>query len=81
MFAPNYVQVVCDATQDPSTYDGYQIELSRQLAKALGWADEDWFFTCIDEWTPLIDDILAPDGRCTMLAAGGCREQWQLVWG
>ncbi|GBF93621.1 hypothetical protein Rsub_06343 [Raphidocelis subcapitata] len=62
-------QVTCDAAADPSTYDGYQIELWRRIATAMGWADSDWTFTCID-WTPMIEDLIAPDGRCTMAAAG-----------
>jgi hypothetical protein len=35
----------------------------------MGWEDADWTFTCID-WTPMIEDLIAPHGRCTMAAAG-----------
>lgn len=63
------MQVTCDPTQPPTTYDGYQVELWRRIATELGWGDGDWFFTCMD-WTPMIDDILSADGKCTMAAAG-----------
>ncbi|KAI8474114.1 MAG: hypothetical protein J3K34DRAFT_495859 [Monoraphidium minutum] len=59
--------VTCDPADPPALYDGYQ--LFRRIADEMGWSDSDWVFTCID-WTPMIEDIMSPDGLCTMAAAG-----------
>eukprot|EP00879_Flechtneria_rotunda_P027717 GHRR01029704.1.p1 GENE.GHRR01029704.1~~GHRR01029704.1.p1 ORF type:complete len:142 (+),score=27.56 GHRR01029704.1:98-523(+) len=61
--------VRCTDGQDPDEFSGYQVALWRELARDLGWADGDWSFVCMD-WTPMIDDLLDPNGACTMAAAG-----------
>ena len=61
--------VTCSAEEDPSTYSGFQVELFREVAHHLGWPDEDYYFAC-EDWTPMIDDLLSPNGTCTMAAAG-----------
>lgn len=60
-----------DCTSDgaSSTYSGYQIDLWRLMVADLGWAEEDWFFSCLD-WSPMIDDLLDPNGNCFAAAAG-----------
>mgnify|MGYP001811094258 CR=1 FL=1 len=45
------------------------MELFRHIATELGWADGDWFFTCV-AWMSMIEDIMSADGSCTMAAAG-----------
>jgi hypothetical protein len=63
-------QVTCSPDADPSTYDGYQIALWRRIATNMGWAEgDDWVLSCVD-WTPMIEDLLSPNGACTMAAAG-----------
>jgi len=64
-------QVTCSPDEDPSTYDGYQIALWRRIATEMGWtsADSDWTFSCLD-WSPMLEDLMAPDGLCTLAAAG-----------
>ena len=61
--------VTCTAGDDPSTYSGYQIEVFREIANAIGWQSDDWFFDCID-WTEMMDDLAASNGTCFMAASG-----------
>lgn len=61
--------VTCSADADESTYSGFQVELFRRVAHHIGWHEEDYYFTC-EDWTPMIDDLLSPNGTCTMAAAG-----------
>ncbi|KAF8061164.1 hypothetical protein HT031_004626 [Scenedesmus sp. PABB004] len=61
--------VTCSGVADPADYSGYQVALWRAIASDLGWADTDWAFTCVD-WTPMIDDLVSPDGLCSFAAAG-----------
>jgi hypothetical protein len=65
------MQVRCADMENPGDFDGFQIALWREVAQDMGWAPEDWTFTCVD-WTEMIDDLTSPDGLCSFAAAGGC---------
>jgi ABC-type amino acid transport substrate-binding protein len=64
------MQVRCADIENPDDFDGFQIALWRKVAEDMGWAPEDWTFTCVD-WTAMIDDLTSPDGLCSFAAAGG----------
>lgn len=69
-----FLQVVCAGMDTQAGYSGYQVALWREIAADLGWADSDWFFSCVD-WTEMINDLVDPAGNCTFAAAGNawCR--------
>lgn len=62
--------VNCSADVDPASWNGYQIDLLRIIAADMGWSESDWFMSCVD-WTPMLDDLIDPNGGCYMAAAGG----------
>jgi hypothetical protein len=59
----------CAGRVNPNEWAGYQIEMNRIMARDLGWADDDWFMHCV-QWTPMLEDLVDPNGNCIMAAAG-----------
>jgi ABC-type amino acid transport substrate-binding protein len=59
----------CAGRVNPNEWAGYQIEMNRIMARDLGWADDEWFMHCV-QWTPMLDDLVDPNGNCIMAAAG-----------
>jgi len=62
-------QVTCDGVE-PGQYDGYQIELWKEIAADMNLNKSDWSFSCVN-WDLMIEDLLDPNGSCTVGAAGG----------
>lgn len=63
----------CADIENPDDFSGFQIASWREIASDMGWAPEDWTFTCVD-WTAMIDYLVDPDGLCSFAAAGEGRE-------
>lgn len=61
--------VYCSGIDDPAHFKGYHIELFSLVAKDLGWAPDDWSFSCMT-WSDMMNDVLDPAGSCYMSAAG-----------
>lgn len=79
-FCTPFLQVRCADIENPDDFSGFQIALWREIASDMGWAPEDWTFTCVD-WTAMIDDLVSPDGLCGFAAAGeGGREGREVLY-
>ncbi len=39
--------VLCNASESQDTYGGYQVELFRRMATAIGWTKDDFYLRCM----------------------------------
>lgn len=66
--------VYCKDIEDPATYTGFAVDVMRNIATDLGWVEGvNYTWTCMDT-SPMIDDLLNPNGSCYVAAGGELRE-------
>eukprot|EP00775_Hariotina_reticulata_P007282 gene7282-7495_t len=49
---------------------GYQVEVFRKLAAAVGWHTDDYQFTCTPSHSYMLEDLVDPAGHCSLTATG-----------
>ncbi len=65
--------VYCKGIEDPTAYSGFAVDVMRNIATDFGWVEGvNFTWTCMD-WSPMIEDLLNPDGSCFVAASGELR--------
>jgi hypothetical protein len=49
---------------------GYQVEVFRKLAAAVGWHTDDYVFSCTGSHAYMLEDLVDPSGHCSLSATG-----------
>jgi hypothetical protein len=71
--------VYCKDIEDPAAYTGFAVDVMRNIATDFGWVEGvNYTWTCMDT-SPMIDDLLNPNGSCYVAAGGELWEGWLRV--